>query len=139
MAFWKSRYWKDIKFNRYLWERTYKGYADLLREQEYITSRISGSVKDPMTQEKTRRALSRANQAWINVNVSGYSLQNIEFKSLELTPQEAVLYMAYREAAFSVFYRCCAMVYDFQLTSGRITRERWEECMKGAKAQELLP
>ena len=106
-----------------LGEKHTKGYADLLREQEYITSRISGNTKDPITQRKARRALSRANQAWINVNVSGYSLQNIEFKSLELTPQEAVLYMAYREAAFSVFYRCCAMVYDFQLTSGRITRE----------------
>ena len=138
MTFWRRQYWKDIKFNKLLWRRVYKSYTDLLREEEYLSSHISGKSGYTLTPDMVTRALSRATDAWINVKVSGYSFQNVEFKSLELTPQGTLLYVAYREAAFKIFYKCCKIVYDARVAAGLLTLDKWEECMQGVKEQERL-
>ena len=139
MTFWRRQYWKDIKFNKLLWRRVYKKAIPIYFARRNISRLIfQGNRSYTLTPDMVTRALSRATDAWINVKVSGYSFQNVEFKSLELTPQGTLLYVAYREAAFKIFYKCCKIVYDARVAAGLLKLDKWEECMQGVKEQERL-
>ena len=135
---WGPQYWKDIKFKRYLWKRVHEGYSSLLRQKRDIEYVISKYGSDAFTEEEAVRAVSKATDAWVKVKVPGHSFQNIEFKSLELTPREIQIYYEYREVGYNVFYRCCEIVYSTRLSANQISLEKWQEYMEGVREQEAV-
>lgn len=138
LTYWRPRYWKDIKFNRYLWRDVREGYANLLQEERNLESFLSRHTGDEFTMERASKTISNVTNAWIRVKVSGYSFQDIEHKSLELTPKELAIYTEYREAAYKVFHRCCEMIFNAQIVAGQITPLEWAESMQTVRNCEYL-
>lgn len=138
LTYWRPQFWKDIKFNQHLWKRVYEGYATLLKEERSLAFLIVNHGYDEFTTESAFKTLSRVENAWGRLVVAGYSFQNIEFKSLQLTPKETMIYMEYRQAAYTVFYKCCEMLFTAQVTAGQITMSKREEGMEKIREQECL-
>lgn len=138
LIYWRPQYWNDITFTRFLWRRVYESYATLHREESKLISFLAKHKRGSLTPQMTHKALSRVENAWNGVKVSGHSLQNITFKSLQLTPKETMIYFEYREAAYRVFDRYCRMIFDAELAEGYITLAEWEKRMQGIKKQALL-
>lgn len=138
LAYWRPQYWRDVKFNKHLWEMVHEGYATLIKEERNLASLISNHGHDEFTAEKAFKTLVRVENAWGRIVVSGYSFQNIEFKSLQLSPKEVMIYMEYRKAAYIVFYRCCEMLFTAQVAAGQIAMSKWEEGMRITREQEYL-
>ena len=115
LIYWGPQYWKDIKFKRYLWKRVHEGYTSLLKQERDIEYVISRRGDAAFTEEEAINTITRVITAWVKLKVPGHSFQEIEFKSLELTPLETQIYYGYRETGYKVFSRCCEMVYNTRL------------------------